>query len=100
MTDPAQKSALRNYRARLRARGMARFEVIGLDADRELIRSLAGRLAEDGPDAAHLRATVTRTIAAEPARKGHILAALRPSPLVGADLDLTRSQDFGRMIEL
>src|SRR3954452_2917336 len=43
---------------------MARFEVLGLDAYRDLIRSLAKRLAEDDPDAAQIRATVSRTIAA------------------------------------
>jgi hypothetical protein len=36
-----QKRALKSYRKRLTWRGMARFEVLGLDADRELIRSLA-----------------------------------------------------------
>ena len=46
MGNTAQKRALRNYRSRLVKRGMARFEVLGLDADRELIRSLAKRLAE------------------------------------------------------
>jgi len=51
MGDAAQKRALRNYRSRLVKRGMARFEVLGLDADRDLIRSLARRLAEDDPDA-------------------------------------------------
>src|SRR5271166_214412 len=86
----SQKRALRNYRSRLAERGMARFEVLGLDLDRELIRSLARRLAEDGPDAERLRATVSGTVAGGHARKGGILAALRRSPLVGADLDLTR----------
>jgi len=79
---------------------MARFEVLGLDADRNLIRSLARRLAEEGADAAHLRATLDRSLAGEPSRKGGILDALRRSPLVGADLDLVRSHDAGRKIEL
>jgi hypothetical protein len=33
-----------------------RFEIIGLGADRELIRSLAKRLADDTPDSARIRA--------------------------------------------
>jgi hypothetical protein len=37
---------------------MARFEVPGLDADRDLIRSLAKRLAGDDPDSARIRAAV------------------------------------------
>jgi len=34
----------------------------------------------------------------EPPKKGGILAALRHSPLVGADLDLTRSREAGRNV--
>jgi hypothetical protein len=55
MSDTAQKRALRNYRSRLTKRGLARFEVLGLDADRDLIRSVARRLAEDGPDSSRHR---------------------------------------------
>jgi hypothetical protein len=100
MGDAAQKRALQNYRSRLAKRGFARFEVLGLDADRDLIRSLAKRLAEDDPDAARIRAAVTQTIAGDPPRKGGILAALRRSPLVGADLNLARSREAGRKIDL
>jgi hypothetical protein len=100
MADSAQKRALRNYRTRLVKRGMARFEVLGLDADRDLIRSLAKRLAENDPDAVRIRAAVSQTIAGEPPGKGGILAALRRSPLVGADLNLARSRDTGRKVDL
>ena len=100
MADTAQKRALRNYRKRLTRRGMARFEVFGLDSDRDLIRSLAKRLAEDDPDAVQIRAAVSRTIAGEPPKKGGILAALRRSPLVEANLDLARSHDTGRKVDL
>ncbi|WP_020049765.1 hypothetical protein [Rhizobium leguminosarum] len=78
---------------------MARFEVIALDSDRDLIRSLARRLAEEGPDASRLRAVVSQSIAREPAPKGGILAALRRSPMVGADLDLTRPREEGRKVD-
>ncbi len=96
----SQKRAIQNYRARLSERGLSRFEVLGRDTDRDLIRSLARRLAEDGPEASLLRATVSQSISGEPPRKGGILAALRRSPLVGADLDVTRSFDEGRKIEI
>jgi hypothetical protein len=36
VSNTAQKKALQNYRTRLLKRGMARFEVLGLDADRDL----------------------------------------------------------------
>ncbi|MBY5825684.1 hypothetical protein HFN54_24830 [Rhizobium leguminosarum] len=95
----SQKRAIQNYRSRLGERGMARFEVIALDSDRDLIRSLARRLAEEGPDASRLRAVVIQSIAGEPAPKGGILAALRRSPMVGADLDLTRPREEGRKVD-
>jgi len=96
----SQKRAIRNYRARLGKRGLARFEVLGRDTDRDLIRSLARQLAEDGPEASRLRTAVSRTIAGEPPKKGGILAALRRSPLVGADLDVTRPHEEGRTTDI
>jgi len=96
----SQKRAIQNYRSRLSERGLARFEVLGRYADRDLIRSLARRMAEDGPDAALLRAAVSQTLTGEPPKKGGILAALRRSPLVGADLDLTRPREEGRKVEI
>ncbi|HEY6518518.1 MAG TPA: hypothetical protein VIZ19_04010 [Roseiarcus sp.] len=98
--DAAQKRAVQNYRSRLSERGLARFEVFGRDADRDLIRSLARRLAEDTPEASELRAVVSNSIASEPPQPGGILSALRRSPLVGADLDLSRSREEGRKVDL
>ncbi|HIJ64021.1 MAG TPA: hypothetical protein HPQ04_15115 [Rhodospirillaceae bacterium] len=65
-----------------------------------MIRSLARRLAEDGPEASRLRAAVSQATAGEPPKKGGILAALRRSPLVGADLDLSRPGDAGRKVRI
>jgi hypothetical protein len=96
----SQKRAIQNYRSRLGERGLARFEVLGRDSDRDLIRSLARRLSEDTPEASVLRATVSKSIAGEPPKLGGILAALRRSPLVGADLDLSRPREEGRKIDL
>jgi hypothetical protein len=69
-----------------------RFTVLGLDTNRDRIRALARRLAEAGPDAERLRKTINQSIAGDPSKKGGILEALRRSPLVGADLDLSRSR--------
>jgi hypothetical protein len=100
MSTTPQKRALDNYRKRLTQRGMARFEVLGLDADRELIRSLARRLAGAGPDSARIRAAVRFTVSGEQPKKGGILNALRRSPLVGAHLDLNRPAPPGRRVDL
>lgn len=99
MSSPPQKRALKNYRRRLEERGMARFEILGMNADRELIRSLAKRLSEGDPDARRIRATLKRLVGNEPP-KGGILAALRRSPLVGADLDTQRHVTHGRSLDL
>jgi hypothetical protein len=96
----SQRRAVQTYRSRLGERGLARFEVLGRDADRELIRSLARRLSEDTPEASELRATVRKAIAGEAPEHGGILAALRRSPLADADLDLSRSREEGREIDL
>ena len=100
MSDTSQKRALKNYRNRLSKRGMARFEVLGLDADRELIRSLAKRLVQNDADAMRIRAVLIRTISGEPATKGGILAALRRSPLVGSDIKVARTVTPGRKVDL
>jgi hypothetical protein len=100
MEKSSQKRALQTYRTRLSERGMARFEVLARDADRELIRSLARRLAEDGPEAARIRQQLRQTTDGEPPPRGGILAALRRSPLVGADLNLVRVHGDGRKVDV
>jgi hypothetical protein len=100
VTITPQKRALKNYRKRLTRRGMARFEVLGLNADRELIRSLARRLADGGPDAVEVRATLRRAISGGAPKVGGILSALRRSPLVNADLDLRRPVATSRRVDL
>jgi hypothetical protein len=79
---------------------MARFEVLGLDADRDLIRMIAKRLAQNDSEAARIRADLGRSVAGDNRTKGTILASLRRSPLVGADLNLTRAHVPGRKVGL
>ncbi|MFT4014882.1 MAG: hypothetical protein QM682_16130 [Paracoccus sp. (in: a-proteobacteria)] len=101
MSNAAQKRAIENYRARLTQRGFKRFEVLALESDRELIRSLARRLAEEGPEAEQARAAVKAALVADESPKsGGVLSALRRSPLVGADLDLSRPREEGRRVDL
>ena len=95
-----QKRALDRYRKRLQQQGLSRFEVLGRKADRELIRSLARRLAGEDADAARIRASLRTAVSGEGPTKGRILEALRRSPLVGADLDLSRPRTPGRRVEL
>nr|WP_233287415.1 hypothetical protein [Bradyrhizobium oropedii] len=81
-------------------RGIVRFELQALEADRDLIRVLARKLSEEGPEAGNLRRTVQRAVSGEPPKPGGILNALRRSPLVGADLDVTRPREEGRKVDL
>jgi hypothetical protein len=98
MSNAAQKRAVKNHGCP-ETRGMIRFEVLSLDADRDLIRSLAKRLAQDDAEARRIRSEVARAISGIP-QKGGILAALRRSPLVGSNLKIVRFLDAGRKSNL
>jgi hypothetical protein len=100
MNRNAQRKAIDNYRSRLAGRGIVRFELQAFDADRDLIRKLARKLIEKGPEATRIRRTVQEALTGADSRPGSILKALRRSPLVGADLDLTRPREEGHNIEL
>ena len=99
MTD-GQKRAVENHRRRLRERGVGRFEVRGLEADKALIREVAQRLAQRDESARRLRAGIETAMDAGAERRGGVLAALRGSPLVGAQLDLQRETTSGRDVDL
>lgn len=76
---------------------LGRFQVRGRVTDKELIRNVAERLVADDAEADLLRAELARRVGGGRQRPaGGILAALRRSPLVGADLDLSREQTLGR----
>ncbi|WP_374309919.1 hypothetical protein [Dongia sp.] len=96
----SQKKAVETYRNRLSEKGLARFEVVGRDADRDLIRALAKRLAEGGKEAAHLRKAVQSSMTGTSPTRGAILEALCNSSLVGADLNLKRPRQPGRKVSL
>ena len=100
MGSTAQSRAVDNYRKRLSKRGLARFEVMGLRQDRELVRAFARRLAENDPGAAGIRASVRVQIAQETRKKGGILKMLRDSPLMGVELNLTRRRVPPRRVDL
>jgi len=100
MADTSQARALKRFRQRLAERGLARFEVLGLKSDRELIRSVARRLANEGSEAVRMRTTLRRAMSPAQQKTGGVLQALRRSPLVGADLTVTRSIADDRKVHL
>ena len=67
-----------------------------MENDRDMIRSLAKRLAKGGSEADRIRTQINDALDG----KGGIVAALLRSPLVGAVLDLTRDRVPPRDIDL
>lgn len=100
MSKSSQQRAIANFRKRMAEKGLVRFEVTGRRSDRDLVRTLAHRLAEGGPDADRLRAAMRQNLGGEPPRKGGILKALLASPLVGSELDLARPREEGRSVDI
>jgi len=100
MAQTSQRRAVANHRRRLAERGISRYEVRGLAKDKELVRKLAKRLAADDADAARLRTEVLKQVSDQQPRRGGIWAALRRSPLVGADLNLEREVVPPRDVDL
>jgi hypothetical protein len=100
MASTSQQRAVKSYRKRLGKRGIARFEVVGRKGDRELIRTLAKRLAEEGADAARLRAEVSRSLSGSSTRKGGVLAALLRAPSGLADVEFDRPVMRERKLDL
>jgi hypothetical protein len=100
MAQNSQRRAVANHRRRLAEHGISRYEVRGLARDKELVRKLAKRLAANDANAARLRTEMLKQTSDEPPGRGGIWAALRRSPAVGADLDLTREIVPERDIDL
>ena len=96
----AQRRAVENHRRRLRERGLGRFEVRGLETDKDLLRAIARRLADGDAASGDLRAAIEARVSDKAEQRGGILRALRRSPLVDADLDLERESGGGRDIDL
>lgn len=62
---------MKQYRQRLAGRGIARFEVLGRESDRDLIPSLAKELAVNVPAAYRIREAVRNVLSGgEPATGG------------------------------
>lgn len=61
-----------------------------------MIRSLAKRLAKGGPDADRIRTEIGEALDG----KGGIVAAFLRSPLIGAEIDLTRDRVPPRDVDL
>jgi hypothetical protein len=95
----SQSRAVGNGR-RPRERGISRYEVRGLNRDKELVRDVARQLAAGDAAAERLRKELSQKTVGVKSSRGGILAALRRSPLVGAELQIERPIEYGRDIAL
>lgn len=78
---------------------LVRFQVTDRKADRDLILSIARCLAGGSPKAERLRTAIAPAWEVRSA-KGGIVAALLSSSLIGAEVDLRRGQEAGRVADL
>jgi hypothetical protein len=100
VTSAAQKKAIQNHRKRLRGRGLSRFEVQGRTSDKQLLRDLARKLAEDSSEAANVRKAVESAVTDRKENVGGIWQALRKSPLVGGSVEFERLRAKPRELDL
>jgi hypothetical protein len=100
MASISQQRALNSHRRRMAERGVCRYEVRGLERDKDLVRRFAMRLAADDEPAARLRDAVAREVLPPTLSGKEIWAALRRSPLVGIELNIDREFATGRDIDL
>src|SRR5437762_14374523 len=98
--NASQKRAVARHRVRLTERGLARYEVRGLEQDKKLVRKFANRLAANDPGAERLRQQVADNVLKKPLSGKEIVEALRRSPLVGLDLVFEREVTPGRDVDL
>ena len=94
-STPELSSAVAEHRRRLRSRGLQRIEVQVRGEDAPLVRAVAAALAD--PDQANeARALLRRRFGPAPTRSLKDLLAAAPLD----DIDLTRSRDTGRPVDL
>lgn len=93
--SPKPPSAVAKHRRRLRSRGLQRVEVQVRGEDAPLVRAVAAALTD--PDlASEARALLRRRFGPDPAQSLKDLLAAAPLD----DVDLTRSRDAGRAVDL
>lgn len=91
MAGTAQAKASRNYRKRLGAKGMQRFEVVGRVTDKTLLRALAAEIANDTEQSEKLRRELMKAV--NPANNGVLSVFDRPE-IRGLDLQVPPRGDL------
>lgn len=100
-SQDASHRRLARHRSRVAARGLKRVELALPTGDVAMMKAAARALRTGGADAAKVREALTPVLASPVMESGSDLVAfLRASPLMGADLLFERDRSDGRAIDL
>ncbi len=101
MSSAGGHKRLTRHRARVAAAGGQRVEVTVPRDDVRLVKAVASALRGGDEEAARIRAALEPILASPKAQTGaELVAFLRSSPLVGAELEPERDPSAGRAAEL
>lgn len=94
------KVRVAQHRSRTMVKGSKRVEVTVPSHDASLLKAIAGALRQGGKEAKRIRDSVRPLVSSPKAKTGaELVAFLRQSPLVGADLSLERDRSTGRTVD-
>jgi len=94
-------SRVARHRKKIASSGSRRVEVTVPVRDAPLVKAIAGALRSGGDDARRVREALQPLVPFPTARTGRdLIAFLRASPLVEAELQIERDQSTGRSIGL
>ena len=96
-----EASRVSRHRKRIATGGARRVEVTVPSRDAPLVKAIAGALRTGGQEAELIRQSLQPMLTAPRARTGaELVAFLRASPLVDAELTIERDKSTGRSAEL
>lgn len=95
-----EASRVSRHRKRITTGGARRVEVTVPSQDASLVKAIAGALRSDGEEAEFIRQSLQPVLTAPSSRTGaELVAFLRASPLVDAELSTERDRSTGRSAE-
>lgn len=98
---PTKTSRVARHRKTVTTRGSRRVEVTVPSGDALLVKAIAGALRSGGEEAKRIRESLAPMLSVPRAKTGpELVAFLRASPLVGANLEIERDRSTGRSIDL
>jgi len=94
-------SRVARHRKKVATSGSKRIEVTVPSRDAPLVKAIAGALRSGGEEAKRIRESLQPMLSAPRAKTGpDLVAFLRASPLVGAELQIERDRSTGRSADL